>query len=70
MKLSKWVEKQVKETKEYKTTVLKKLAERSGVSFLTLQKAELGAMMGSYKKAKSVSEATGGKVTVKDLCEE
>ena len=69
MKLAKWVEAQVKKTGEFKTHVLKGLSESSGVSLLTLQQVERGGRMTNYTKAKQVSEATGGKVTIKDLCE-
>lgn len=69
MKLSDWVAKEAKRQSEFKTNVLKRLAKQSGVSLLTLQIVERGGNMDSYGKAKQVSEATGGKVSVKDLCE-
>ena len=69
MKLSEWVAKEVKKTGKNKTTILKELAKESNVSLLTLQGAERGATMRMYDKAKSVSDATGGKVKVADLCE-
>jgi len=69
MKLRKYVETEVKRRGVYKTQVLKELATKSGVSLLTLQNVERGATMQAYPKAKSVSEATGGKVRVQDLCE-
>lgn len=52
-----------------KTEFLKRLAEKSNVSLLTLQNVERGGKIVQYPKAKQVSAATGGKVTVKDLCE-
>ena len=42
---------------------------RRGVAILTLQNVERGGKMQNYDKAKQVSEATGGKVSIKDLCE-
>ncbi len=69
MTLSEYVELEVKRTDKNKTAVLRDLAKVSGVSLLTLQGAERGATMRRYDKAQAVSQATGGKVTVKELCE-
>lgn len=69
MTLSEYVELEVKRTKMNKTAVLKALAEESKVSLLTLQGVERGATMRLYDKAQSVSKATGGKVSVQELCE-
>lgn len=52
-----------------KTAFLRELAEKSGVSLLTLQNVERGGRIVRYDKAKQVSKATGGKVTIRDLCE-
>lgn len=52
-----------------KTEFLRRLAEKSGVSLLTLQNVERGGKIVQYPKAKQVSDATGGKVTIEDLCE-
>ena len=51
----------------FKTDLLKELAERSGVSLLTLQKITRGELLKLYPKAKLISEATGGKVTISEL---
>lgn len=79
MKLDKYVQKELKrrqreqesdgDTKVFKTDILKELAKASKVSLLTLQNAERGGKISTYMKAKAISEATGGQVTVKDLCE-
>lgn len=69
MKLQVWVNKEAEKNNIYKTNVLRDLAKKSGVSFLTLQIVERGGKMSNYEKAKKVSEATQGKVTIKDLCE-
>jgi hypothetical protein len=69
MKLAIWVAKEVKKRKISKTKVLKELSAQSEVSVLTLQIAERGGKMSLYAKAKQVSEATGNKVSVKELCE-
>lgn len=70
MKLSEWVAAKAKKTKKTKTAILKELATVSGVSLLTLQIAERGAPLSRYPKAKSISEATKGAVTIEDLCEQ
>lgn len=69
MKLSEYVAKEVKRQGKNKTAILKELAQVSNVSLLTLQGAERGATMRMYDKAKAVSDATGGKVRISDLCE-
>jgi len=69
MKLSNWVAKQGKQHDLGKTAVLRNLAKLSEVSLLTLQIVERGGQMNNYKKAKAVSEATKGKVTITELCE-
>jgi hypothetical protein len=69
VKLSEYVAKEAKRVGTNKTTILKELAQKSGVSLLTLQTAERGATMRMYDKAKAVSDATDGKVKVSDLCE-
>lgn len=46
------------------------LARESGVSYQTIQKvATHGQRVVRYDVAKAISDATGGEVTVKDLCE-
>ena len=45
------------------------LAEKAGVSYTTIKSARRGMKLKTYTVAKSISDATGGKVTVKDLCE-
>jgi hypothetical protein len=53
----------------YKTNILKELAKSSKVSLLTLQNIERGGKIQLYAKARAISEATGGKVKVEELCE-
>lgn len=45
------------------------LAERSGVSYNTIKSVRRGMKLSKYSVAKQISDATGGKVTVKELCE-
>ena len=52
-----------------KTQFLTELSQRCGVSLLTLQNLERGSRLVNYTKAKAVSDATGGQVTIKELCE-
>ena len=67
MKLNTYVASEVKRTGENKTAILKKLSKDSKVSLLTLQGVERGATLEMFSKAKAVSEATGGSVTVLEL---
>lgn len=69
MKFSEYVQEQVKKRKLTKTKILQGISEKSGVSLLTLHNVSKGGRMTIYDKAKSISEATGGKVTVQELCE-
>lgn len=69
MKLSEYIHKEMKKKNINKTEVLKRLAEKSKVSKLTLHNVSKGGCMTMYDKAKAVSEATRGAVTVKELCE-
>lgn len=75
MKLDRYVVAELKRlnarngTRIGKTAFLRELAEKSGVSLLTLQNVERGGRIVRYDKAKQVSKATGGKVTIRDLCE-
>ena len=79
MKLSEYVAEEVERRNKKKkkadapitkTAFLRELSDKCSVSLLTLQGVERGATMRRYDKAKAVSESTGGKVTVQDLCEE
>lgn len=69
MKLSEYVAAEVEKQSKNKTTILKELSKKCNVSLLTLQGAERGATMRMYDKAKAVSDATGGAVSVSELCE-
>ncbi len=48
---------------------LQELAETAEVSYTTLKSVRRGMRLKKYDVAKRVSEATGGKVTIKELCE-
>jgi hypothetical protein len=69
MKLEAWVKERTATTGTSKRAVLEDLAERAGVAYITLEPIARGARMGNYGKALSVSEATGWKVSVLDLCD-
>jgi hypothetical protein len=69
MKLAEYVQGEVTRRNKFKTTILKALAKKSGVSYMTLTIVERGGKMVHYDKAKCVSQATGGAVTVEELCE-
>lgn len=46
------------------------IAEESGVSYTTVKSARRGMAIKLYDVAQRISAATGGKVTVRELCEE
>ena len=67
MKFEDWVEE--KRGDESRTKFLRSFAELSGVSLQTLQFIAKGGRISLYPKAQCISEATGGKVSVPELCE-
>lgn len=67
MKLHTYVAREVKNTGQNKTNILKGISKASGVSLLTLQSVERGSTLELFSKAKAVSEATDGQVTVLEL---
>lgn len=69
MRLKDWVDLQAKGGKP-RRKILEDLAEKSGVSFVTLEATARGARMGNYPKAKQISRATDWKVSIVDLCDE
>jgi transcriptional regulator with XRE-family HTH domain len=75
MKLTQWVEEQIRDAGARgeslsKKAVLKALAERAAVSVMTLAPVERGAKMGNYEKARAISKATSWKVTIPELCDD
>lgn len=48
---------------------LTEIARRSGVSYQTVKRVSRGYRLDKYDKAKSISDACDGVVTVKELCE-
>lgn len=67
MKLDAWVDKT--RNGRARKDVLADLAKVSGVAFQTLAQCERGARISLYEKALAIQEATGGQVTVLDLCD-
>lgn len=61
MRFEKWIKKQPRGT-------LKAIERSAGISYTTLLKLRRGERMDSYGLATRISEATGGDVTVEDLC--
>ena len=62
MRLSKWLADKGRGAKA-------ELQRVSGVSYTTIQKAERGIPIRNYAVAQKLSEATGGDVSVRDLCD-
>ncbi len=69
MTLEQWIYDQQLTQAKTKTAILKDLATQSGGSLVTLQFVCRGSRLVSYPKARAVSLATGGRVTVRELCE-
>lgn len=80
MKLGAWVKREIEEKRGTSVRdVLIKLQDKikleagenggETVSFVTLQSVEKGQRVSKYPKAKAIENATGGAVTVKELCE-
>jgi hypothetical protein len=74
MRLEQWIDEQVAEmlgkgTPTSKRAVLEALAQRAGVSYMTLVPVAKGSRLAIYLKARAVSEATGWGVTIPELCE-
>lgn len=68
VKFSEYVDAQVKWATS-RTAFLQQLESACGVSLLTLQRLYRGAKLKRYDKAKALCKATGGKVSLEDLCE-
>lgn len=51
------------------TETLQRISDDSGVSMVTLRHVMSGMKLKLYEKAKAVSDATRGKVSVAELCE-
>lgn len=47
---------------------LTRIFRNSGVAYSTVYNAYLGKRVGRYATAKAISDATGGEVTVDELC--
>jgi hypothetical protein len=76
MKLGAWIEKEIREGRATgKKDAYAKLAAKTkatggeSVSSLTVENAAGGMRLKKYDKAKVISLATGGEVTIPELCE-
>jgi len=69
MKFPEWIEKEAERRNAYKSHLIAEIAEKCGVSKLTVENASRGLKLSRYNIAKAVSDGTDGKVTVKELCE-
>lgn len=67
MRFDAWVEEQ--RGSKSRTRFLRDLADGSGVSLQTLQFVAKGGRVSLYSKAQAIAEATGGAVTIPELCE-
>lgn len=76
MKLNAWIQLQIDaghaRTKTEALRALEKAIIKQGgetVSFVTLQNTEGGKLLRKFPKAKAIEKATGGRVTVTELCQ-
>lgn len=69
MKLREYVKQEAERRAESQRKVLESLVVKSGVSFFTCSLAARGGLLSKYQVAKAISDATGGAVTVRELCE-
>lgn len=67
MTLKDYVDRRVKQEKTTVTAVLRDIAKSAKVSFSHLHYVYKGAPYGQVAKAKAVSKATGGKVSLDSL---
>lgn len=68
MKLTEWIDARVTENQN-RTLIYQWLADATGVSAQTISNVDRGMRLKTYARAKAISDATGGIVTVKELCE-
>jgi len=69
MNFSEYVDKEAKKQKISKSQFMREFAVKCGVAYITVTNVARGIKLVRYDKAKSVSDATGNKVTIKELCE-
>jgi transcriptional regulator with XRE-family HTH domain len=66
MKLNEWIDSRLKTTRH---AAYAELAEKSGISVQTIANIDRGMRLNTYSRAKAISDATKGAVTVEELCE-
>jgi hypothetical protein len=74
MKFSEWIDKETVNRRMNRTQIIRELSEvltAKGlhISIATLSTCDRGARIKSYWRAKALSDATGGAVSVPELCE-
>jgi hypothetical protein len=72
MKLDEWVDQEIKRATgraPSRKIVLESLSRETGINLQTLAACERGARLTNYGKALAVQRATGGTITVVDLCD-
>ncbi len=70
MKFREWVTGEATSRNVTVTAVLEEAAGKVEISLTTLKACYGGQRLNRYDKAKPLSEYTGGKVSVEDLCDE
>jgi hypothetical protein len=69
MKLKDWIAQQAKQRQTSKAQVIREVSAKSWVTETTVANVSRGMRLALYAKAKAISDATGGEVTVEELCE-
>lgn len=70
MNLNEYITKEMARTGQTsRRAILGPLSVKCGVSYNTLASFDRGAKAGQYKIAKAIETATGGEVTIRELCE-
>jgi hypothetical protein len=70
MKLSEWIDMKLEGTSGRRTDIRIRLSIDSGVSLVTIAHVDKGMMLSNLDKARAISDATLGAVTLTDLCYE
>jgi hypothetical protein len=69
MRLNEWIDERLAKTKTSRWDVCQELAEKSGVTAQTIANIDRGMRLNTYRRAKALSDATRGAVSVAELCE-
>jgi predicted transcriptional regulator len=69
MTLHEWITERSEALGLSRRAIMEDLSAMAGVSVVTLSSVDRGARLTRYALARAVSEATGGQVSIQELCE-